>query len=406
MRRFLVLLLFVVAPAAAQSPPPFRVDAAFDVVWAYPGQAVSYTVTAYSDTERDVEFNLPTFEGFWQTGGRGFSGSATIDGKQYNTSIYQVTLYPHRIGRLEVPGAKVDFAETVFSEGASRLSASASIDVLELPAAPDGFSGLVGAVGAQFTAEPAVVLIGEPIQVTLRLQGAANLAQFPPVDLEVPDGWRLYHAPQLTESVFDGNALTQTRVIRWRAIADRAGRASLSVPPITYFTTANGYNTLEIPPLDLEALPGPNGELSREEITRVAPSLLKAVGPLAAAGAVPNLVWGVAPILAIAVFTWREAIRRWRQFQIAARKRNALRRATSRLRVVARSNGKLVEIESAIIDYFSDHQWEKGEYSEVDELLIAVEDARYAPNGTSQAESLAKRAAELMRRIESVRRDA
>lgn len=406
MKRLLALVLFIVAPVAAQSEPPFRVDASFDVVWAYPGQAVSYTVTAYSDTEREVGFNLPTFEGFWQAGGRGFSGSATIEGKQYNTSIYQVTLYPHSIGRLEVPAARVDFAETVFSEGASRLSASTSIDVLELPAAPADFSGLVGAVGAQFSAEPAVVSIGEPIQVTLRLQGAANLAQLPPVDVQVPDGWRLYHEPQTAESVFDGNALTQTRVIRWRAVADRAGRASLGVLPITFFTLANGYQTLEIPLIDFEVLPGANGELSREEITRVAPSLLQTAGSQLGAGSVPGLVWGVAPILAVAVFAGREASRRWQQFQAAARKRNALRRATSRLRMVARSNGDVADIETAILNYFSDHKWDRRAFTEAGELLGLVEDARYAPNGALQAESLAKRAAELLRRIESAGRNA
>ena len=166
-RRALLLFLFsvLVLQAGAQEAAPYLADASFDSEWAYIGQAVTYTVTAYSDTARDVTFRMPVFEGFWQADVRVFAGSATLDGKQYNTAVYQVRLYPQQVGRLELGAAQVEFEETVFSAGAIRLSSAASIEVMELPPEPDGFSGMVGAVAAEFSADLSVVRLGEPVTV-------------------------------------------------------------------------------------------------------------------------------------------------------------------------------------------------------------------------------------------------
>lgn len=403
-KRLLVTLLALLCiPSETQSPPPFRVDAVFDVVWAYPGQAVTYTVTAYSDTVRDVEFGLPAFEGFWQAGSRGFSGSATIDGKQYNTAIYQVSLFPQTVGRIELSATRVDFAETIFSEGASRLSNSTVLDVIELPPAPPEFSGLVGAVGALFTAEPAVVRIGEPIEVAFRLQGAANLAQLPPIELHLPDGWRIYPETTSAETDFDESILTQTRVLRWRAVPDRAGRAVLSVSPLGYFTLIDGFETLVIPEIAFEVLPGLNGEVSRESLTSALPSLSVLAPPQAGLGGVPGVLWGVAPAVAACAFAARIALRKARKVQAASRKRTALRRATARLRQIARSGKDVTLIDDAVRDYFTDHQWSVQTEPEAAEFLISVEDAHYNPAGNELVEGLSRRAAEMLRRLENGR---
>jgi hypothetical protein len=402
-RRGLLLLCFfaLVVQARAQESAPYLVNAAFDLGWAYVGQAVTYTVTAYSDTARDVTFDMPAFEGFWQADARAFAGSATLEGKQYNTAVYQVRLYPQRAGRLQLGMARAEFEETVFSASAIRLSNTASIEVMELPHGPDGFSGMVGTVAADFKADPSVVGLGEPVAVVLILRGSANLAQLVQPELIAPDGWRVYREPGQATSEVDDNLLMQTRIVRWRAIPDRAGRAELRVPPVVIFDPADGYVTLEIPPAGLEVLPGPNGELSREAQTQMVESLLVPAAPQAAGGDVPAWAWLIAPLAAVGTIGTRAGLKRWRQLQAEERKRNALKRATARLRQAAKSGDGLPQIEAAVQGYFVDHGWTVSDAPEVIELLITVEGERYHPKGAERSAALAKQAGEMLRRIEA-----
>lgn len=397
----LVLLVVLALPVHSQAEPPYLLEAAFDLGWAYSGQAVTYTVTAYSDTARDVIFDMPAFEGFWQADARAFAGSATRDGKQYNTAVYQVRLYPQRAGRLELGAARAEFEETVFSASAIRLSNSASIEVMELPPEPDGFSGMVGAVEAEFTAEPSVVGLGEPVAVELILRGSANLAQLVQPELIAAAGWRVYEEPGQITSELDDSLLTQTRIVRWRAIPDRAGRADLSVLPLEIFDPADGYITLEMTPIALEVLPGPNGELSREAQTQIVESLLVPAAVQGATDGVPAWAWLIAPLVSVGAIGARAGFQRWRQLKADQRKRNAVKRATSRLRQAAKSADGLPQIEAAVRDYFADHRWLVTEVPEAVALLIAVEGERYHPQGAERSAALAKQAAELLRRIEA-----
>lgn len=403
MRQTLLLLLLavLVSQARAQEAPPYLAEAAFDSEWVYIGQAVTYTVTAYSDTARDVTFKMPVFEGFWQADGRAFEGSATLDGKQYNTAVYQVRLYPQQIGRLAVGAAKVEFEETVFSAGTFELSNPASIEVMELPSEPDGFSGMVGVVAAEFSADLSVAGLGEPVTIALTLRGSANLAQLDRPGLIAPDGWRIYDEPGLATSEIDDNLLVQTRIMRWRAIPDRAGRAQLGVPPVIFFDPADGYVTLDIPSVGLEVLPGPNGELSREAQTQISESLFVPAPPQGAAGAVPAWAWFLAPLILAGVIAGQAGLQRWRQMRAEGRKRNALKRASARLRQAARNADGLSQIEAAVRDYFMDHGWAIADTPEVRGLLIAVEGERYHPQGAERSAVLAKKAGEMLRRIEA-----
>lgn len=386
---------------SAQQTAPFLVEAAFDLQWAYLGQAVTYTVTAYSDTARDVTFDLPAFEGFWQTDTRAFAGSATLGGKQYNTAVYQIRLYPQRSGRLELDAARAEFAETVFNAGAIRLSNTASIEIMELPPEPENFSGLVGAVAAEFSAEPSVVTLGEPVAVTLILRGSANVAQFARPVLMTSGGWRLYSEPGNTASEMDGSLLMQARTLRWRAVPDRAGRSTLELPPIVYFSPADGYITLEIPSIELEVLPGPDGQLSRETQTQMVESLLVPALPQSTTGPVPPWAWLIAPLAAVGAIGGSVGLLRWRQLQAENRKKNALKRATARLRQAVNASDGLSRIGNAVHGYFEDSGGRIADTPEAGELLLAVEGERYHPQGEKHAAALAKRAAEILRRIEA-----
>lgn len=404
-RRVLLVIVFAALTlhGQAQEAAPFLVEAAFDVGWAYPGQAVTYTVTAYSDTARDVTFDMPPFDGFWQSDTRIFGGSATLNGKQYNTVVYQIILYPQQAGTLQLAEARAEFEETVFSAGAVRLSNQAVLEVMALPDVPDEFSGLVGVVAADFSANPAVVSLGQPVSVTLTLRGSANLAQLVRPDLSVPEGWRVYDEPGQATSIIDDNLLMQTRIVRWQAIPDRAGRAELNVPALTYFDPVNGYGTRQIAALEIEVLPGPNGELSREAQTGMIGSLLVLASPQDSPQGAPVWVWLIAPAGAVAVIAARAGLHRWRQAQAEARKRNALRRANARLREATKNEQGLDLIIAAVRDYFTDHGWALAGETEVVELLIIVEGEQYHPKGAARSAMLAKRAAELLRQIEASR---
>jgi hypothetical protein len=150
-------------------------------------------------------------------------------------------------------------------------------------------------------------------------------------------------------------------------------------------------------------LPGPNGELSREAQTQIIETLLVPAAPQEAPGRAPVWGWLIAPLGAVGAIGARAGLWHWRQMQAEARKRNALRRATARLRTAAKNGQGLVQIEAAVRDYFADHEWSLAEAPEVLNLLILIEGEQYHPKGAARSAALAKQSAELLRQIEAAR---
>lgn len=404
-----LILLAVLLPAGAQEVtvmPPLIVEARLDMAYAYQGQMVVYTLTAYSDTERESESIMPPFEGFWQAERRVLSGSATLNGKQYSTRIYQVYLYPQAVGPLEIPPARVEFTGTVFVDGASLTSNSVVLDVIPLPWRGEPFSGLVGGVSARFQATPMVLQIGQPIDVELHLQGVANLMQFSAPELILPDGWRAYPEPRENHATVDGGVMVQTRVLRWRAIPDRAGRASLTIPAITYFLPSDGYLTLDVPAIEFEILPAADGALSREVLVRDTESRLQSASAQQAIEAVPVGLWLIAPTVFGLICGAAVLIKQARIRRAAVRRETAFARAVARLRTAAAMDDGLALVESAVTDYFRDYGVPLSRFPELTPVMIEVEAAQYYPDGAVMSPQLARQAAELLHQIESRLRDA
>ena len=130
-------------------------------------------------------------------------------------------------------------------------------------------------------------------------------------------------------------------------------------------------------------------------------SLLVPAAPQGAAGAVPAWAWLLAPLALTGVIAGRSGLQRWRQIRAEGRKRNALKRAAARLRQAAKNADGLSQIEAAVRDYFADHGWPIADAPEVRGLLIAVEGERYHPQGAERAAVLAKKAGEMLRKIEA-----
>lgn len=185
---------------------------------------------------------------------------ARVDGKQFVTLTFKHVLVPREAGEVTVPDGTVSI-EAVSNTRSRRRSLlddfslfrspddyetviapanPLALTVLPVPEAgkPDNFSGLIGAFNLTASASPTDVNMGDPITLTINLEGSFYLRHFelPPLatqpalakDFTIPD----VMAPGRAE----GNRKIFTQTIR-------ANSATVSeIPPIelAYFDTTSG----------------------------------------------------------------------------------------------------------------------------------------------------------------------
>lgn len=345
------------------------------------GQQLSYVVTVYSDTLRDVTLKPPTFAGLYQGEIRNIGSSATVNGKQYNVVTFAITIYPSKSGDITIPPAEVLFEGTVLDAPKTLETSPVTLTVTS-PPPTDGFSGLVGRHTATFTLDVTSVELGQPITAEYRVSGTGYVAGLPTPALVLPEGWRAYLDPSQVVNSSDGTVTTTEKVFRWRILPDRAGVLSLGVAPLTvYDLITASYLPLTTDPIEVQVLAGENGETVR-------PSAIAALEnsnlglPAATDRAIappPNTSWIFAPIGAVVAMTLQAILRRVRAGQRELRRKNALNLAKTRLSKAAKLTGDatLKAIENATAGYLRDK--EMVETHAIREALILVESARYAP---------------------------
>ena len=238
-------------------------------------------------------------------------------------------------------------------------AAPISIDVLPLPeeGKPADFQGAVGHFSLDVTAVPSRAQVGEPVTVTMTVQGDGN---FDTVTAPQPGGglsrFKTY-APQLRK----GNEEQGKKVFEQVLIPlDTSAR---EVPPVrfSYFDPTSGrYETLTREPLPLTVSPAPVQErvnvIDRQPANSspITPSeplgrdivyIKEALGPFRRAGMrwYDSLGWWLGAISPLMMLLISEAIRRWRerlaQDPSIGRASGALKRALSQCQAARRLQG-------------------------------------------------------------------
>lgn len=251
----------------------------------YVGEVVPVELRFYfrADCQFD-NLQRPTF------GGDGFTAAPLSEPEQteqyvedipYNIVTFRSAVTPAKSGELEIPPAMMEgrmvaaggpagldpFFDQFFQNfpmpgfgRAENIQASTDgtrLDVEALPqdGRPENFSGAVGQFTMKASADPKSVDAGEPVTLTLKVEGRGSFDAMTPPELTGTDGWRTY-APK--ES-FDGNdaiGFGGTKTFEYSMVA-REDRSATPGASFSYFDPLKKtYVTLTADPVAVTAAGG------------------------------------------------------------------------------------------------------------------------------------------------------
>ena len=187
--------------------------------------------------EVDWERN-PSFPGFRAEWLPGILREESVgpQGESYRVYEERRALFPVRPGTLEIPPAGLHCATQEDQERVSIRAARVEVEALPASTRPPEFSGLVGRVEATLTATPREVALGETVQISLVVQGPANLWEVrSPLEgaFSLPDGELFSRPRSMARDV--GRQLILRRYFSYELVPRRVGAIRIPEIRIPYF---------------------------------------------------------------------------------------------------------------------------------------------------------------------------
>ena len=192
-------------------------------------------------------------EGFWReeldVERRPIPKTVVENGRRFNTIVLKrVAVFPTRTGSLTVdplkieaeayaPSRSLDPFDQFFSfrpryEPVQVASDPVTIEVSDLPAnAPPDFLGAVGAFRAEARVDRAEVEVGEPIQVTLTISGAGNIATIEPPNFQPPGVFEQYDPQVDTRIERNGTQIRGSKTLTYVLVPRSNG--VFQIPDVT-----------------------------------------------------------------------------------------------------------------------------------------------------------------------------
>lgn len=194
-------------------------------------------------------------------------GNARLDGNDISTVSFEHVLVPKSAGELTIPAATVS-GQIAAGRRRSSMSFFGAVDDLKAMVVqsepvtlsvkpvpeegkPDNFSGLIGAFTMSTSASPTEVNVGDPITLTIAVEGSFYLRHF-----ELPS---LQRQPALAEQFRIPDEMAPGQAENNRKIFTQTIRAQspdvVEIPPIelAYFDTATGrYELARSKPIPLK----------------------------------------------------------------------------------------------------------------------------------------------------------
>jgi hypothetical protein len=243
------------AAVAALPRPGVRAGIAFHAGLApetvYVGQQATYQIAVFLDADvrqrlrRNPEFLPPELRGMLAydlPSGRSSERGRMIDGRSYDVHVFQRAVFPLVAGRVQVPPAQLTYAlplSTGFfsrEESFTARSESTAVVAIEPPLAgrPAGWNGGVGVLRATARVDSPVVRVGDPLVLTLRVEGSGNVKLLPRPALALP--WASAVAAEERVAI-DSTALLVRghKEFDWILTPERAGDHELAPIRYAYF---------------------------------------------------------------------------------------------------------------------------------------------------------------------------
>jgi hypothetical protein len=253
----------------------------------YVGQQATYQVAvllsadARSRLRRNPEFLPPELRGLlaYELGTPTRVAPRSYGGAVFEAHVFQRALFPVTDGRQVVPAPQLTYSMPQSASYFSReeryivRAESAAFIVKALPVAgrPDDFNGAVGVFTAAVRLDTLTARVGDPLVLTLRVQGTGNVKLLPRPTIEL-DWASVVPGTERIQVDSSGALVRGTKEFDWILTPSREGR--VRVPPLrySYFDPyAAKYAVAESSPLDVPVERGTLAALDEGEASDVMP---------------------------------------------------------------------------------------------------------------------------------------
>lgn len=236
---------------------------------AYVNEQILYTFYLYRAVQlSNLNYSAPGFQGFWVEKLKDSEKQSykMLNGRRYLVTELSTSIFPTTSGKLTIEPATLQlvvmsnpFGFSLFERGAERIlrTKPIEIDVAALPAAgrPPIFDGAVGE-GLKLSAalDRAAVEEGEPITVSIAVEGSGNVKTFSKPRLPELPNFKVYDADSKTD-VQSVDRVYGTRRYEVVIVPKDEGEYVLGPVRMAYFDTREGrYRELQTKPMTVTAV--------------------------------------------------------------------------------------------------------------------------------------------------------
>lgn len=259
------------------------VGASVDHDTVYVNQQVTWSLAYYTDGRvqllRSPNYAPPSSEGFWVEDLPSQNKYyRTIHGRQYLVSEIKRAFFPTAPGTYTIGEARVDIVVDDFDRGGinsffsrgmggfgqqrSLTTKAIKVYVKPLPAQgkPADFTGAVaGNLSVAMTLDKQTAQVGEPINVTVEVNGTGNMRTLSPPKLAGIDKFKFYESGNSTDSFKQNDVVAGRRKFSFVIVPQVEGQFTLPPVSISYFDPSkHAYRVAQSEPATLRINPGTN----------------------------------------------------------------------------------------------------------------------------------------------------
>jgi len=145
-------------------------------------------------------------------------------------------------------------------------TAPITVNVRALPAAPDGFSGLVGSFDVDASLSSTRVAVGESLTQKVDVEGSGNIRMLGDLPLADPDGFKIYRDQPQSSIERTPNGVVGKKTFSRALVPVAAGSFAIPETRLVYFDpTREEYRTASVPAVTIEVRPGSTEETALTE---------------------------------------------------------------------------------------------------------------------------------------------
>ena len=244
----------------------------------YLGQQVIYTWRLYRRVRIvDPQIESLDFPGFLvEDLGKVNEYKTNYQGRQFLVTEFKKAIFPQETGTLTLPSSRLatqlvveDPRRRSFGSLFGRSQTKAKVlstqpielQVRPLPAAPAGFSGLIGDFKIRSQLSRAELKVGESTTLKVIVSGTGNPQMIGQPTIPELTGFKIYDNPPVTKISRDNSGIRGRKTYIKDLVPITAGELSVPALALTYFDPAAGsYRTQTTPALHLAVAPADGQE--------------------------------------------------------------------------------------------------------------------------------------------------